>query len=375
MRLGYENSENESITITLNYNNSITSKTKKEKNSFDCKIFNLNINSYYDHNENNNMTDKNELTKRYMNLIEIFKSINDMLYCIYLNMKNSILCYNISHKQIICEIKNNEKIINLKHFTDLKNKRDLFISISPKNLKLYNMNNMECLIKINEIGLLNVCFLNEKENVRILYSCCDFPYYKIKIIDLNGNILNIIHQFDDQPIFSLSIYNDIQLCESFIIAGYLGYIKSYDYNYNKYQFYQAGEGLIYSYPKYHILINHNNKITRLLVLDKYAIFNFIFVYDFHTGDVINKIGFQNKIYNFCLFNNDYIIILKDYEIEIIDINTKQAIKTIKTNKILYYIKKNDNTKQKNLSCFLCQSNFGQLVELIINNNNILTKDE
>ncbi len=111
MRLGYENCENEPITITLNYNNSITSKTKNKKNSFDCKIFDLNINSYYDQNENNNMTDKNELTNRYMNLMEIFKSINDKLYCIYLNIKNSILCYNMSHKQIICEIKNNEKII------------------------------------------------------------------------------------------------------------------------------------------------------------------------------------------------------------------------------------------------------------------------
>ena len=116
MRLDYEKCENESITITLNYNNSIGSKIKNKKNSFDFKIFDMNINSYYDEAENNYMTDKYELTNRYMNLIEIFKSINDKLYCIFLNTKNSILCYNMSHKQIICEIKNNEKIINI---TDL----------------------------------------------------------------------------------------------------------------------------------------------------------------------------------------------------------------------------------------------------------------
>lgn len=346
MRLDYEKCENESITITLNYNNSIGSKIKNKKNSFDFKIFDMNINSYYDEAENNYMTDKYELTNRYMNLIEIFKSINDKLYCIFLNTKNSILCYNMSHKQIICEIKNNEKIINLKHFPDLKNKRDLFISISNKNLKLYNMNNMECLIKIKEIGISNVCFLNEKGNIRILYSFCDCSYYKIKLIDLNGNILNVIHQFDDQPIYSLSIYNDIQLCKPFIIAGYLGYIRSYDYNYNKYQYYQAGEGMFYSYPKYHILINHNNKRTRLLDLNNYEIYNFIVVYDFHTGHVINAIDCHDNIYNFCRFNNDYIIILKNYEIQIIDINIRKAIKTIKTNKILYYIKEYDIQNKK-----------------------------
>ena len=207
MRLDYEKDENESIVITLNYDNSITSQKVKKYTYFKFGIFNENINSYYGVTENEDMTnmeDKDELINLYMNLLEIFYSINNILYCIYLNNNNNIICYHMDHKQIICKINNQERIINLKHCTDIKNKRDLFISLSELNLKVYNMNNMECFIKIKGIKLSNVCFLNKNENIKILYSCyesvtllyyrLEIPNYKIKIIDLNGNTLDIINQ-------------------------------------------------------------------------------------------------------------------------------------------------------------------------------------
>ena len=44
---------------------------------------------------------------------EIFKSINDITYIVYLNYKQSLVCYDLYRGKYICEIKvkNNERIL------------------------------------------------------------------------------------------------------------------------------------------------------------------------------------------------------------------------------------------------------------------------
>ena len=65
----------------------------------------------------------------------------------------------------------------------------------------------------------------------------------------------------------------------------------------------------------------------------------------------------------CLFENEYIICLKENEIQIIDINRGEPIKSIKIQNKLFYIKKFWNSKEKNMNYFLGQSNSGELFEL------------
>ena len=135
------------------------------------------------------------------NLFTVFKSINDILYLIYSNKKKSIISYDLVNNTKIIEIKNahNNYITNFRYFNDLINNRDLIISISnlDNNIKLWNINNFECLLDINNIykqGSLSSCFLNYKNKIYIItgnYNLYSYPE-SIKIYDLYGKNIQTI---------------------------------------------------------------------------------------------------------------------------------------------------------------------------------------
>ena len=227
---------------------------------------------------------------------------------------------------MICEVKNNGKILNIKHCTDLNNKRDLFLSMSKDKLNIWNLNNMNCLLKITEIELFNSCIFNENGNIRIIYSCYFSSKYFIKIIDLNGNILNTINDLDDWS-YSINIYYDFQLTKFFIIVGFYGFINSYNYSdTKKYQCYKCGGE---SVGKYHISICRNYNKVMLLDFNDIARNKFIIIFDFHTGHIINSIEIKEVLFGTCLFNNNYVMISTDKEIQFIDINSGESIESIK----------------------------------------------
>ena len=68
----------------------------------------------------------------------VFKSINDILSLIYSNRKKSIISFDIINNQKINEIKNAHLyyIVDLIHFFDKINNRDLILSLSGKKLVL-----------------------------------------------------------------------------------------------------------------------------------------------------------------------------------------------------------------------------------------------
>ena len=78
---------------------------------------------------------------------------------IYGNIEKSIISYNLINKQKINEIKNahQRNISNIRHHLDKINKRDLFLTISAfdYNVKVWNMNNYECLLNLNNIKSKN----------------------------------------------------------------------------------------------------------------------------------------------------------------------------------------------------------------------------
>ena len=148
--------------INKDYNRN--KKYKKKDNVINIK----NIKKIH-HIENNikNFRLLNQLTKDSYsdytldNTFVVFTSIDNIIYLIYANKNRSIISYNIIENKKVNEIKkaHNRDITNFRHFLDKKNKRDLIISlsISDNNLKLWNINNYECLInleKINKTGKL-----------------------------------------------------------------------------------------------------------------------------------------------------------------------------------------------------------------------------
>ena len=79
----------------------------------------------------------------------VFNSINNILFLIYANEKNSIISYNLIDEKKLNEIKcaHSSSITNFRHFYDKNFKRDLIITISGNNnnIKLWDFNNFECL--------------------------------------------------------------------------------------------------------------------------------------------------------------------------------------------------------------------------------------
>ena len=72
------------------------------------------------------------------NIFTVFKSIDDIFYLIYVTKRNSIIAYNLISNQKITEIivenidyKN--FILNVRHYTDKINKKDLLITVISDN--------------------------------------------------------------------------------------------------------------------------------------------------------------------------------------------------------------------------------------------------
>jgi hypothetical protein len=112
------------------------------------------------------------------NSFTVFKSINEILYLIYVNENKSIISYDLNKQKKLAEIKNIFKtnITNFKHFLDEKRKRDLIMTMSLEgnNIKVFNVSNWECICQLNNVNssgwLESSCFLNNNEDNYIVTS-------------------------------------------------------------------------------------------------------------------------------------------------------------------------------------------------------------
>ena len=152
------------------------------------------------------------------NTFLLFESVNKILYLVFSNLDNSIISFNLIDNKKIIEIKNSNYwsyITNFRHYLDIKNKRDLIISISyENNLKLWNVNNWENLLNIsyiNRLGYLySSCFLNDNNQIYIVtsnYYLDDDSEY-IKIFDLEGHQIKCFYSsFNDNTYFIDSYFD------------------------------------------------------------------------------------------------------------------------------------------------------------------------
>ena len=275
----------------------------------------------------------------------IFTSIDNILYLLY-SKNNSIICYNLIDKKIMIIINNAhpDYIRNFSHYLDKKDNRDLLMSISAQNLKVWNFNNWENILSIDisyrvrkkfYIG----CFINENDNINILtiyksYSQNgNFNFFKtINILNLYGNNIKNIEQ-DDEIIYIDCYYNK-KSSKNYVILCHLNKIQSYDYKNNKiYNIYNRSE--IYNrdiFEYVNIIINDNERLIKIIASN----YKFIEIWNFDTGILINKINVYEKIYSMGLWNDKFLFVGSNGNIKLIDYEEGEIMenKIIKVQNIL-----------------------------------------
>ena len=332
----------------------------------------------------NNLKFEKDLTKdSYVYLVQdntfvVFKSINNILYIIYSNEKKSIILYNLIDNKKMNEIKNahNNYVTNFRYYLDKMNKRDLVISISAQdnNLKLWNINNLECLLNIQKIynnGILSsACIINDNNQNFIV--TCNFNIWdseSIKVFNLNGEKIKEIRDnsnddFNDNNdrTFLIDIYYDNKYSKNYIIAGNWGFIKSYNYNTTKiYHKYCDNDKRTH----YNFIITKKEKIT--LLIESGGDGN-IRIWNFNSGLLLNKFKVcdkVNELRSICLWNNEYLFVGFCETIEIINFKTGKIIKgLICDNFRVNSIKK--ITHPKYGECLIVQGLKNEQIKLLIN---------
>ena len=263
----------------------------------------------------------------------VFKSINNIFYLIYSNEKNSIIAYDIIYNKKINEIiKAHENYItNFRYYYEIINKRDLILSISAddNNIKLWNINNFNCLLNIEEANkkgcLFSACFLSYNKQINIVSSNSTFNAEPIKIFDLKGNKIKTIKNQKDSVYF-IDTYYDNNLSKIYLLIGSQGYTSSFDYIKNDfYKIYHDDNNECHD----SIIIHDKNKNEIVKLIESSKDGN-IRIFDFNSGKNLQKIKVSNLyLVSICLWSENYLFVgCGDKNIKLIEINKGKTIKKL-----------------------------------------------
>jgi len=309
-----------------------------------------------------------------VNTFSIFNSIDNILYLVYSNKKNSIILYNVIKNKKINEMQNahNGYITNLRYYLDKINKRDLILSISfyVNNVKLWNIenNNINSIINIKNIYkngyLFSACILNDNNNNYIITSNNnDQKCENIKIFDFNGNKIKEINNSNNSTNF-IDIYYDNKLFKNYILTGNKGYIKSYDYNKNEiYKKYSDNDD---DKDHFCIIINESKKEIKII---ESSFDGNLTVWNFHSGELLKKIKISNEgLKEICMWNNEYIFIgCDDKTIKLIELEKGKIIKELKGHNTAVISIKAINLPNYG-KCLVSQGAINDSIKLWIDNN-------
>ena len=262
-----------------------------------------------------------------------FKTIDDLYYIVYSLKDGSIICFDFYKKQKIAEIKriNDELSSAFRHYLDIKNKRDLILSIYPlkNNLRIWNVKNWECIIHFNNIyndGVLySACLLNENNNLYIIISNCNYfgDSELIKIFDFNSNKIKEINESNDATLIIDIFYDNIN-SKKYIITGNKNYLKSFDYDKNilYHKYYEKKNGVHINF-----IIDNKKDITKLIESGEDGNLR---IWNFHFGILLNKIKVSQKcLYEICFLNENYLFVgSEDKTIKMINLINNKVIKTL-----------------------------------------------
>jgi len=270
------------------------------------------------------------------NSFSVFNSINNETFLVYSKENKSIICYDLDKKQIMKEIKDSHKkcITNFRHHLDLENGRDLIMSISyeDNNLKVWDVtNNWQCILNLNNVNengrLYSSCFLTNNKSTYIITSNLNYGKSEnIKVFDFNSNKIKEIDNSNYDTFFIDTYYDNI-LNKNYIITGNVGCVKSYDCNMNEiFHTYSSNNG------SYHVsaIVKSDDEKKKLI---ESCNDGYIRIWDFHLGDLINKIKVSDEyLFGICLINNRHFCVgCEDKKIKIINLDEEKVVKTFNGN--------------------------------------------
>ena len=305
-----------------------------------------------------------------------FKSINQLIYLIYTNNENSIISYNLITNNKINEIKSAHEniIVNFRHLFDEKEKRDLVLSVSSSdnNLKIWNINNFECILnlkKVNERGeIYSSCFLIENNNYFIVTSNYKSLFNgPIKVFDFNGQMIKEINDSNERTSF-IDTYNDEKSSKIYIISANRGFVTSFDYNENKIKHKYIDDNSNIDHFK--AIIDSSEKKENnegIIKLIETSDDGYIRIWNFDSGILIKRIYvYKSYLYGFCFLYDNYILVgCGDKTIKIVELNSGKTVKEL--------IGHNDDVisvKIVNLpkygKCIISQGNGNDQIKLWIN---------
>lgn len=279
---------------------------------------------------NDNSDDDNEsklnckyLNKQILSCI-LFNSIDDALIFVHTTEKNSILFFDVGYNQKMSEIKNAHKnrIEKFSHILDKTNSRDLILSLSDNDIKIWNINSLECIYTLRRIykeGKIDACFVDYNNQIYIITSNNSTGIYTEPIFafNLKGEKIKEIENSKNYTSNIKTYYEDNII---YIIASNNNYMKSYNFNENKcYQLYMSPKStnrLLY-YKKIYI-----NKTKVNIILIGVNLYKMIF-FNFHNGNFLKILNmsyedeypfFQYKKRIMILYPSDDIIkkLVDDY---------------------------------------------------------------
>ena len=270
---------------------------------------------------------------------------NNIPYLIYSTKTKSIICYNFKEKKINKEIKDPHKgeyITNYRHC--VYNNTDIIMSLSLNNnmLKLWDFSSWNCILQLEKIYmkgyLYSACFLNHDINIKernnYIITSSIGNNEPIKIFDFNGSLIKKFEQNSSEDVYFIDSYFDKSFNKFYVITGNNNYIKTYNFYetklYRKYMY--SFDDTSGSHSS--CVINDKNSDNIIRLIDICYGNDNIYIWDFHTGDLLNKINTDGiGLVSCCLWDENYFFVgCRDRTIKLINISQKEVIKNLKGHK-------------------------------------------
>ena len=244
------------------------------------------------------------------NTFALFNSLKNIIYLIYTNKIRSLVIYDMIQDKITLEIKNahkNQEIINIRHFLDKANNRDLILSISNNNVKIWDIDNFECILNLENkknFGKYYLsCFLsNNKESYIITNNFISLQTSSFKTFDFKGNFIKKMN-CDVNKIYFLDSFYDEENGKNYIITGNSDYAISYDFSENK-EYHKYFNIKFANQDCRSIVLYRTEGILKLIRANDNGAITF---WNFHSGEILSNSPYiYSRIYGLCLWNKDYL---------------------------------------------------------------------
>ena len=283
------------------------------------------------------------------NNFAVFKTINKEIFLAYGTQYYSIHFYNIDNERITKRITNAHdcEITNFRYTFDKNYNRDLLLSVSNqiKNIKVWDVQNLNCMISINNayIGgnLFSSCFLIDENNKKNYIISVNYDKENLKIFDFEGKKIKEIENSQDKC-FLVDTYYNSKNKKYYIVVGNEKYIVSYNFG-DSSIFHKYSDKNSNSWHM-NFIINTKDKDVNLIESDT---FGYIRIWDFNKGILLKKLLIEKKVRlrGICMWNYKYFFVgAEDKKIKLIDIENNIEIDNLKCNDCVCTIKKINSLK-------------------------------